>query len=1049
LSSTLALVDVERAWQARDPQLASLVVSLADSWDSRPDGPVREGAVTWWTFRSHLTSRAFRKKTPEERQAWRTATLARLEADDAEVPLPDRLWLHEVILALWEDDGPFARRQLLEIIARVPLKWGPWRALKRIFKEAEQRPDDEVWGALAARFDHALARRRSGEVKRATLRYLVRRAWRRLRDLGRTMPVAYPDAAVEVLRHYPDSTDFGGTWIANHVLMHDKGGYGRGSFSWSGRLRRNSDLLKHRAFADSWRRTPRPLLTLLETARAELPRRYATQALKSDFRTRLRDVEPGWIARLVAVGSESVDDFAVWLLQTVPRFEQGAFRELGLHEPVLALLDSDSEDAAAWAADYARTHARDLALDELIRHANNDCDAVRKMARDLLRERDPRTEVGLEAWGRLLGTEYGHKEAVKVLRASFGARELTADWFIERLVGDNDDVVEFAIELLPKLHDLKKLGVPFLGRLLDHPDLDWTACRWALDALERIGPASVEPDFLRRALLSPNGGHRVRGWVDEGTVGADALGVDFLKVVAFHVAFEADPWIGSLKASDRPWAKELEFDADLSEWVLGLLGDVRRFTPDQVGFEWSMELVQRPEPRYHDFASALMAKAFLPADFADGGGAAEPEPEPTGEITVDLELQTFLFTGKLSTMTRSEAKKKVTAAGGKNASGVNGKLDWLVIGDEGSPLYGAGRKGSKQVKAERLIADGAPMRIISETAFLQMLSGEQRSFDEGATEAGCQRLWSLAVDPGPADAPLARFARHYLRMHHPDIALAETDRPVDPGAEIPDDFLSFERCAPLLGDDRAPVRAWGMELLRWELARWSPPMHEIVALCELPHAEVRDFLFEAMTADDSPRHRRYRLDPSVLTADAVYRFCESTAPATRQLGIELIERNPRLALPEELFRLTESPDRRVRAFAIRRLWSLYRERGITPRTGPPRPDGRPAGDEELGSFLRRSLFGIPPARLPKEPVAEADAERARRLRPLSAWRAKVALIELVRDLAAEDRAFATLVTPHLAEFGASRGRAEKAACLVALARIGEAWPDLDTLGEVL
>ena len=55
-------------------------------------------------------------------------------------------------------------------------------------------------------------------------------------------------------------------------------------------------------------------------------------------------------------------------------------------------------------------------------------------------------------------------------------------------------------------------------------------------------------------------------------------------------------------------------------------------------------------------------------------------------------------------MTRGEAEAKVTAANGKNSGSVNAKLDYLVIGDEGSPLYGNGRKGSKQVSAEKLIA---------------------------------------------------------------------------------------------------------------------------------------------------------------------------------------------------------------------------------------------------------------------------------------------------------------------------------------------------------
>ena len=67
-------------------------------------------------------------------------------------------------------------------------------------------------------------------------------------------------------------------------------------------------------------------------------------------------------------------------------------------------------------------------------------------------------------------------------------------------------------------------------------------------------------------------------------------------------------------------------------------------------------------------------------------------------------------------MTRSEAEKKVTGANGKSAKSVTKDLDYLVVGDEGSPLFGNGKKGSKLVKAEKLQADGSAIKIISETA---------------------------------------------------------------------------------------------------------------------------------------------------------------------------------------------------------------------------------------------------------------------------------------------------------------------------------------------
>ena len=53
----------------------------------------------------------------------------------------------------------------------------------------------------------------------------------------------------------------------------------------------------------------------------------------------------------------------------------------------------------------------------------------------------------------------------------------------------------------------------------------------------------------------------------------------------------------------------------------------------------------------------------------------------------------------------------------------------------------------------------------------------------------------------------------------------------------------------------------------------------------------------------------------------------------------------RLAIPEELFRLSESPDRQVCAFVVKTLWSLYRDRGTTPGWTPPKlPQRRGKGD---------------------------------------------------------------------------------------------------------
>jgi len=69
--------------------------------------------------------------------------------------------------------------------------------------------------------------------------------------------------------------------------------------------------------------------------------------------------------------------------------------------------------------------------------------------------------------------------------------------------------------------------------------------------------------------------------------------------------------------------------------------------------------------------------------------------------------QTFLFTGTLATLKRSDAEAMAEAQGGKILNGVSAKLNYLVVGDDA---------GSKLEKAKKLNT----VKIISEEEFLKM-----------------------------------------------------------------------------------------------------------------------------------------------------------------------------------------------------------------------------------------------------------------------------------------------------------------------------------------
>jgi DNA ligase (NAD+) len=70
--------------------------------------------------------------------------------------------------------------------------------------------------------------------------------------------------------------------------------------------------------------------------------------------------------------------------------------------------------------------------------------------------------------------------------------------------------------------------------------------------------------------------------------------------------------------------------------------------------------------------------------------------------------QTFLFTGTLARLKRSEAEAMVEKNGGKIIAGVSSKLNYLVVGEDA---------GSKLEKAKKL----ANVKILTEEEFLKMI----------------------------------------------------------------------------------------------------------------------------------------------------------------------------------------------------------------------------------------------------------------------------------------------------------------------------------------
>ena len=107
----------------------------------------------------------------------------------------------------------------------------------------------------------------------------------------------------------------------------------------------------------------------------------------------------------------------------------------------------------------------------------------------------------------------------------------------------------------------------------------------------------------------------------------------------------------------------------------------------------------------HSFFSGESNRAIVERCLANGVTLENP---PTLSESTPLEGKTFVFTGSLKKITRSEAKEMVEHLGGRGGSFVSLKTDYLVAGP------GA---GSKRTKAEEL-----DIPILTETEFFDLIN---------------------------------------------------------------------------------------------------------------------------------------------------------------------------------------------------------------------------------------------------------------------------------------------------------------------------------------
>ncbi|GGC16499.1 BRCT domain-containing protein [Dyadobacter sediminis] len=83
--------------------------------------------------------------------------------------------------------------------------------------------------------------------------------------------------------------------------------------------------------------------------------------------------------------------------------------------------------------------------------------------------------------------------------------------------------------------------------------------------------------------------------------------------------------------------------------------------------------------------------------------------------------RTVVFTGTLSSMVRGDAQQIIADLGGVLGGGVTKETDFLIVGQQDYRVVGEEGMSTKQVKAVKMIQNGAKIEILCEADFLKSI----------------------------------------------------------------------------------------------------------------------------------------------------------------------------------------------------------------------------------------------------------------------------------------------------------------------------------------
>ena len=131
---------------------------------------------------------------------------------------------------------------------------------------------------------------------------------------------------------------------------------------------------------------------------------------------------------------------------------------------------------------------------------------------------------------------------------------------------------------------------------------------------------------------------------------------------------------------------------------------------------------------------------------ADSDANLPPNAKPIQSSPV-LQGERVAFTGTLASMTHRQAMDLAEQHGGSSGQHVSHQTTLLVVGEEGWPLEADGRISVKLEQAQQLHDNGEPLRILSESEWLNLLGVEpgERKQQQLYTPAMLSQLLNISV----------------------------------------------------------------------------------------------------------------------------------------------------------------------------------------------------------------------------------------------------------------------------------------------------------------